>query len=201
MLLTVGKAAEYLGVSISTLRRWEYEGKLIPERTIGNQRRYDTSKLSRFKLKRSSNRYTIAYARVSSSNQKGDLVRQTKVISEYCTTRGYQFRVIEDIGSGLKYNKKGLQEIITCVCSGEVERIVVNYKDRLIRFGYEMLEQVCKLNDVVIEVINLTEDRTHEEELVEDVLSVITVFSARLYGSRSHKSKKMKEEVEKVIKE
>ena len=201
MLLKVGDAAEYLGVSISTLRRWETEGKLIPERTAGNQRRYDTSVLNRFRDKDKVKQYTIAYSRVSSSDQKEDLLRQTKSISDYCIARGYQFRVIEDVGSGLKYNKKGLQELITLVCTGEIERIVVNYKDRLIRFGYEMLEQVCELNNVEIEVINLTEDKSYEEELVEDVLSIITVFSARLYGSRSHKSKKMKAEVEKVMKE
>ena len=77
------------------------------------------------------------------------------------------------------------------ICSNSIERIVVNYKDRLIRFGFELIEQLCSIYNVKIEVINLTEDKSYEEELVEDVLSVITVFSAKLYGARSHKSKKM----------
>ncbi|MBM7555528.1 recombinase family protein, partial [Halanaerobacter jeridensis] len=88
--------------------------------------------------------------------------------------------------------KKGLKELIKLIESREIGRIVVNYKDRLIRFGYEMFEQMCELNDVKIEIINHTEDKSYQEELVEDVLSIITVFSAKLYGSRSHKLKKIK---------
>lgn len=79
------------------------------------------------------------------------------------------------------------------ICGREVERIVLHYKDRLLRFGWELIEQLCILHDVEIEIINYTEDKSYEEELVEDVLSVITVFSAKLYGSRSHRTKKIKE--------
>ena len=201
MLLKVSEAAEYLGVSISTMRRWEQEGKLIPSRTAGNQHRYDTIELMKFRGQKTNAKYTIAYARVSSSDQKDDLERQVNNISNYCIAKGYQFRVIKDVGSGLNYNKKGLNELIESICAKEIDRIVVNYKDRLLRFGYEMLEQVCNLNGVKIEIINFTEDKTYEEELVEDVLSVVTVFSSRLYGSRSHKANKLKRNVEDVLKE
>lgn len=201
MLLKVSDAATYLGVSVSTMHRWEREGKLIPLRTKGNQRRYDTEELENFKFDTSNEKYTVAYARVSSSDQKEDLARQVDTISRYCVARGYQFKVIQDVGSGLNYNKKGLNELIALVCSKKINRIVINYKDRLLRFGYEMLEQVCRLNNVKIEIINHTEDKTYEEELVEDVLSVVTVFSARLYGSRSHKSRKMASAVKDVIDE
>lgn len=95
------------------------------------------------------------------------------------------------MGSGLKYNKKGLMELIELICSNEIERIVLNYKDRLIRFGYELIEEFCKYHGVKIEIINFTEDKTYEEELVEDVLSIITVFSSKLYGSRSHKKREI----------
>ena len=201
MLLKVSDAAKYLGVSTSTMRRWEDEGKLIPIRTVGNQRRYDTDILMRFRGINQNIRYTVAYARVSSSDQKEDLNRQVENISKYCIAKGYQFKVIEDLGSGLNYKKKGFQELIQIICSGEIERIVVNYKDRLIRYGYEMLEQVCSLHNVKIEIINLSEDKTYEQELVEDVLSIITVFSSKLYGSRSHKTKKLRQEIEKVLEE
>ena len=201
MLLKVSDAAKYLGVSTSTMRRWEDEGKLIPSRTVGNQRRYDTDNLMRFRGIEQNVRYTVAYARVSSSDQKEDLTRQIDNISNYCIAKGYQFKVIEDLGSGLNYKKKGFQELIQMICSGEIERIVINYKDRLIRYGYEMLEQVCLLHDVKIEVINLSENKTYEEELVEDVLSIITVFSSKLYGSRSHKSKKLRQTVKEIIEE
>ena len=130
MLLSIKEASDFLGVSISTLRRWEEEKRLIPEKTAGGHRRYDRDKLIRFKNKESGNRITIAYARVSSSDQKEDLERQKDSLSNYCVARGYQFRVISDLGSGLNYTKKGLSELIELICNNEIERIVINYKDR-----------------------------------------------------------------------
>lgn len=191
-MLSIKEASEFLGISIDTLRRWERVGKITSMRTQGGHRRYDKKELIKFKTgDRCENRITIAYCRVSSSDQKEDLNRQIEQVSQYCIANGYQFRVISDLGSGLNYKKKGLQELIELICSSSIERIVVNYKDRLIRFGFEMIEHLCSIYNVKIEIINLTEDKTYEEELVEDVLSVITVFSAKLYGERSHKSKKM----------
>ena len=191
-MLSIKEASEFLGVSIDTLRRWERAGKITAFRTEGGHRRYEKKDLIKFKKDDSVEpRITIAYCRVSSSDQKEDLQRQIENVSQYCIANGYQFQVISDLGSGLNYNKKGLKELIELICSNQIERIVVNYKDRLIRFGFELIEQLCSIYNVRIEVINLTEDKTYEEELVEDVLSVITVFSAKLYGSRSHKSKKI----------
>lgn len=193
-MLTIKEASEFLGVSIPTMRRWESEGKITSYRTTGKHRRYDKNDLIRFKSKEDDSfKITIAYCRVSSSDQKQDLQKQIDNVSNYCIAKGYQFKVISDLGSGLNYNKKGLKELISLICSEEIDRIVVNYKDRLIRFGYEMIEQLCSIYNVKIEVINHTEDKTYEEELVEDVLSIITVFSSKLYGSRSHKLKKIKD--------
>lgn len=189
---SIQKAAEILGVSISTIRRWEKEGKLTCERTKGNHRRYTIEDL--YEAKQDLNfdeKITIGYCRVSSSDQKVDLKRQVETVSNYCAAKGYSFKIIEDLGSGLNYNKKGLKELIHQIQSGKVERIVVNYRDRLIRFGYEIIEQICEFHKVKIEVINFTEDKTYEQELVEDILSIITVFSSSLYGSRSHKQKKI----------
>ena len=191
-MLSIKEASEFLGVSIDTLRRWERAGKITAFRTEGGHRRYEKKDLIKFKKDDSVEpRITIAYCRVSSSDQKEDLQRQIQTVSQYCIANGYQFQVISDLGSGLNYNKKGLRELMELICSNRIERIVVNYKDRLIRFGFELIEQLCSIYHVTIEVINLTEDKTYEEELVEDVLSVITVFSAKLYGARSHKSKKI----------
>ena len=193
-MLSIKEASEFLGVSMDTLRRWERAGKIQSIRTKGGHRRYEKKELIKLKMYASScceDKITIAYCRVSSSDQKEDLQRQIENVSNYCIAKGYQFRVISDLGSGLNYQKKGLKELIELICSNSIERIVVNYKDRLIRFGFELIEQLCSIYHVKIEVINLTEDKTYEEELVEDVLSVITVFSAKLYGSRSHKTKKI----------
>ena len=193
-MLTIKEASEFLGVSIPTMRRWENEGKITSYRTTGKHRRYDKNDLIRFKSKEDDSfKITISYCRVSSSDQKQDLQRQIDNVSNYCIAKGYQFKVISDLGSGLNYNKKGLKELISLICSEEIDRIVVNYKDRLIRFGYEMIEQLCSIYNVKIEVINHTEDKSYEEELVEDVLSVINVFSSKLYGSKSHKLKKIKD--------
>ena len=191
-MLSIKEASEFLGVSMDTLRRWERTGKITSFRTEGGHRRYEKKDLIKFKKDDSVEpRITIAYCRVSSSDQKEDLQRQIQNVSQYCIANGYQFQVISDLGSGLNYNKKGLRELMELICSNQIERIVVNYKDRLIRFGFELIEQLCSIYHVRIEVINLTEDKTYEEELVEDVLSIITVFSAKLYGARSHKSKKI----------
>ena len=190
-MLSIKEASEFLGVSIDTLRRWEKAGKITSSRTSGGHRRYEKKDLIKLKgYNTQENRITIAYCRVSSSDQKDDLQRQINNVSNYCVARGYQFKVISDLGSGLNYNKKGLKELIELICSNSVERLVINYKDRLVRFGFEMIEQLCSIYNVKIEIINHTEDKTYEEELVDDVLSVITVFSARLYGSRSRKAKK-----------
>lgn len=191
-MLSIKEAAEFLGVSTETLRRWEKAGKLISYRTDGGHRRYEQTDLIKLKsFENQENKITIGYCRVSSSDQKADLERQIQNVSDFCIANGYKFKIISDLGSGLNYNKKGLKELIELICSNTVDRIVINYKDRLIRFGFEMIEHLCSIYNVKIDIINATDDKTYEEELVEDVLSVITVFSARLYGSRSHKSKKL----------
>ncbi|WP_270942876.1 IS607 family transposase [Romboutsia lituseburensis] len=193
-MLTIKEASEFLGVSVPTMRRWEKEGIITSYRTNGNHRRYDKNNLIRIKCKDDDSfKITVAYCRVSSSDQKQDLQMQIDNVTNYCIANGYQFKVVSDLGSGLNYNKKGLKELISLICSEEIDRIVVNYKDRLIRFGYEIIEQLCSIYNVKIEVINHTEDKSYEEELVEDVLSVITIFSSKLYGSKSHKSKKIKD--------
>lgn len=199
-MYTIKEASDILGVSISTLRRWEKEGKITSSKTSGGHRRYSIEDLAKYNKKPvKSSRLTIAYCRVSSADQKGDLARQVENVSQYCIAKGYSFKVIEDLGSGINYNKKGLKELITLIQSNQVERIVVNYKDRLIRFGFEMLEQICQFHNVEIDIINHTEDKSYEQELVEDMLSIITVFSSRLYGSRSKKTKNIKEVVEKQL--
>ena len=189
MKLSIQEASKIVGVAISTMRRWEREGRITPERTEGGHRRYDREALLNLKYHKENVKLTIGYCRVSSSDQKEDLINQVKTVSDFCAAKGYQFRIIQDLGSGINYNRKGLKEIIDIICHKEIDRIVLNYKDRLIRFGYEIIEQLCLINDVQLEIINLSQDQNYEEEIIEDALSVITLFSAGLYGSRSHKTK------------
>ena len=106
----------------------------------------------------------------------------------------YQFEIISDIGSGIKCNKKGLNQLIDMITNSEVDKIVVLYKDRLIRFGYELIENLCDKYGTTIEIIDNTE-KTEEQELVEDLIQIVTVFSCRLQGKRANKAKKMIKEL------
>ncbi len=201
-LVNVSEAAKILGVSISTLRRWEKEGKLIPDaRTKGGQRRYQLSSLfPELKKNQGYRRKTIAYARVSSSDQKKDLERQNKALELYCTSKGWDFEIIDDLGSGINYHKKGLKKLINAILNEEVNRLVITHKDRLLRFGAELIFAICESKEVEVVIINKGEDTsTFEEELAKDVLEIITVFSARLYGSRSNKNKRLIENMQKAV--
>jgi predicted site-specific integrase-resolvase len=193
--LTIKQAAKLKGVAVSTLRRWESEGKITPERTLKGHRRYDLEQLIGVPKNLS---YTIGYARVSSTDQKEDLKRQKEVLELFCAQKGWQFEIIEDLGSGLNYSKKGLKRLINLITESKVERLVLTHKDRLLRFGAELIFSLCEHFGTEIIIINRTEDSTFEEDLALDVLEIITVFSARLYGSRSHKNKKLIEELREV---
>ena len=189
---TIGEAATHYGVSTSTLRRWEREGKLIPERTKGNQRRYKLVEISN-SLKKIwlSASPTIAYARVSSNDQKSDLERQKQLLEMYCVKQGWKFEIISDLGSGMNYNKKGLKKLIDNILEGNFGRLVLTHKDRLLRFGAELVFSLCESRGIEVVIINQGTEPSFEEDLAKDVLEIITVFSARLYGSRSRKNKKL----------
>lgn len=193
--LSISEAAKIKGVSASTLRRWELEGKLIPERTASGHRRYDLAQLLGIKSELS---YTIGYCRVSSHDQKDDLARQRQVLELFCAQNGWQYQIIEDLGSGLNYSKKGLKRLIKLIVDSQVERLVLTHKDRLLRFGSELIFSLCEQFGTEVLIINRTEDVSFEEDLASDVLEIITVFSARLYGSRSHKNRKIVEELKSV---
>jgi predicted site-specific integrase-resolvase len=179
-----------LGVHVSTLRRWEAEGKLVPVRTSGGQRRYDLSDLEA-QTHRPDDRKTVAYARVSSADQRPDLERQKQVLEAYCAAQGWRHEIVTDLGSGMNYRKKGLQKLLDQIVAGDVGRLVVTHKDRLLRFGAELVFAICEIKQVEVVILNRGEDTTFEEDLAKDVLEIITVFSARLYGARSGKNKRL----------
>lgn len=193
-LVSIGKASEILGVSIQTLRRWESEGKITSERTLKNHRRYDLNSIApelTHKKSMDHSRKTIAYARVSSHDQKDDLVRQQQVLEMYCANQGWTFDLISDLGSGMNYKKKGLNKLLEAIMNNEIGRLVLTHKDRLLRFGAELVFALCEAKNVEIVILNQGENLSFEEELAQDVLEIITVFSARLYGSRSKKNQKL----------
>jgi len=203
-LVTIGKAAKILGVSIMTLRRWDEAGKLPSVRTEGGHRRYDISKIKPetvHKFEYSDARRTIAYARVSSHDQKNDLERQKQVLELFCSKNGWQFEIITDFGSGMNYYKKGLTKLLDAILDDSAGRLVLTHKDRLLRFGAELVFSICEAKGVEVVIINQGDDTAFEEDLATDVLEIITVFSARLYGSRSRKNKKLLENMAKAVEE
>ena len=203
-LVPIHEAAEALGVSAQTLRRWEREGRLLPdERTAGGRRRYDLARLKpeKFRSQAEAVRKTVAYARVSSHDQKDDLERQKQVLELYCARQGWTFEVIADLGSGMNYHKKGLKKLLEAIIEGQVGRLIITHKDRLLRFGAELVFAICEAKNVEVVILNQGEDTTFEEDLAKDVLEIITVFSARLYGSRSRKNQKLLDSVKKAVEE
>lgn len=192
---SIKQAAEYLHVNAQTLRRWEKEGKIKPFRTSGNQRRYTKEMLDNVlngvPVTKPTYKQIIGYCRVSTYGQKEDLTRQKEVIQAYCEKQGQPFRIITDIGSGLNYKRKGFNELIHLICNKQCSQVVVNYQDRLVRFGFELIQAICQENNIDLIVLNQTQAEDPNQELVQDVLSVITVFSAKLYGKRSHKNVKI----------
>ncbi len=187
----IGKAAKIVGVSTQTLRRWANEKRLIPKPTQGGQRRYDIYELQPHHFHKSNEKpMTIAYARVSSHDQMADLERQVQVLEMYCTAHGWTLEIITDLGSGMNYHKKGLKLLLEKIMQGTINRLVLTHKDRLLRFGAEL---VFALQEKGIEVVIINQgvQPSCEEELAQDVLEIITVFSARLYDLRSHKNKRL----------
>jgi len=196
--LKIGEAAKILGVSIQTLRRWEEQGYLVPNRkSKGKTRYYSYEQLIGKTFQE--NDLTIAYARVSSHDQKEDLERQANVLASYCTSHGWNFNVIQDLGSGMNYQKKGLKSLINMILEKKMMRLVLTHKDRLLRFGAELIFALCEAKQIEVVIINKGDEVSFEEELAQDVLEIITVFSARLYGSRSRKNKKLIEAAKVLI--
>jgi len=192
MKKSIGIAAKELGVSPDTLRRWERAGKISVDRTARGHRRYDLSKLLGISvLPQPNSKYTLAYARVSSHDQKNDLDRQAQVLESFCGARGWTHEIVQDLGSGLNFQKRGLKKLIQSICSGKINRLVLTHKDRLLRFGSELVFSLCEQFGIEVVIINRSEDTNFEDDLVQDVLEIITVFSARLYGARSRKNQKL----------
>ena len=201
-IVSISKAAKALGVTPLTLRRWHENGKLIPDEiTKGGSRRYDLAKLQPelYRAQDPAERKTIAYARVSSHDQKPDLERQADLLDAYCSHQGWTYEVVTDLGSGMNYRKKGLKRLLDEIIEDRVSRLVITHKDRLLRFGADLVFAICEAKDIEVVILNKGEDTSFEEDLERDVLEIITVFSARLYGARSRKNAKLLERMAKAV--
>ncbi len=205
-LYTPKEAAKILGVSVLTLQRWDRSGKIKVVRTPTNRRRFPRSEIERLLGESnmlSPERNLVIYARVASLEQKrkGDLDRQVNYIKEKLDLRTYNnIEIITDVGSGLNDKRKGLIKIMKRARNGEISTLAIRYKDRLTRFGFNYLEVYFKSHNVNIQVIDdKPNERTIYEELTDDLLSIVTSFSGKLYGLRSGKNKVLKEKVKVAI--
>jgi len=205
-LLRPKEVCRRLGISYSTLSRWVREGRIKAIRTAGGKYRIPESEVRRIAegLLISKEVRAIIYARVSSNDQKSDLERQIQYLTEYCASKGYKvIDVLSDVASGLKTDRRSLLKLFDYVVNKQVDMVVVTYRDRLTRFGFEYLEFFFKQYGVRIEVVFGEGPKDAYQELVEDLVEVITSFAGELYGMKSRKKKlvdgfkKLLEEVEK----
>lgn len=197
-LMSIGKFAKEVGLSAQHLRKLHDDNVLVPAViTKGGTRYYSDEQLFQYLNKNNESQQElpiILYARVSTKSQKDDLDKQVEYLKEYAIKKGYSFEIITDIGSGINYTKQGLRQLIQKINNKEISKIVVLYKDRLIRFGFELIEYLCELNNISIEIIDKT-TVSKDTELTDDLIQIITVFASQLYGARSKKTLRLIQEV------
>ena len=203
-LLPPREACRRLGISFITLKRWIYSGKIRAVKTPTGRWMIPESEVERIIGGKEEVKEVraVIYARVSSSDQKGDLERQIEYLTQYCTAKGYKvIDILSDIASGLKTNRRGLLKLFNYVVNKQVDIVVITYRDRLTRFGFEYLEYFFSQYGVKIEVVYGEESKDAYQELVEDLIAIVTSFACKLYGMRSHKKKKLVQEFKKLLEE
>ena len=183
------KFGSLIGRTTTTLQRWDREGILKSHRTITNRRYYTHEQYLQVMGQKTKHRKLVTYCRVSSASQKKDLFSQRKAVESFCLTTGRCVdEHLEDVGSGLNYNRKHFIRLMEMVERGEISEIVIAHKDRLVRFGFEWFEKFCKDHGVEICIMNAIA-LSPEQEMTKDLLSIVHCFSSRLYGLRKYKKK------------
>jgi len=198
-LVSLKKAAEILGCGTSTLRTWDKNGSLVAVRTPGGQRRYRTEDLDKFQgiVKKTSQKSesVAVYSRVSSHEQKakGDLDRQKGRLLEHCVKQGYSVtHVMEEVGSGMTDTRPKMLRLLELAVRGEIGRVVIEHKDRLARFNFNIFQKFFESHGVQVEWLENVLPKSYEAELVEDMVSLMSSFSAKVYGKRSAENRKKK---------
>ena len=195
-LYTLKEAKKLLGVTTKTIQRWDKEGKIRVVRTIGGRRRIPESEIKRV-LGLKEERVIAGYARVSSATRKDDLERQKQLIRSYAKEKGYgEIEILSDVGPAFDEKRRGFLKLLEMVTERKISKVIVAYEDRLTRFGFETLRKMFQVFGTEIEVIN-SEEKTPQEELVEDLMAIVSHFAGKLYGMRSRKY----EEVVKGVRE
>ncbi len=203
-LLRPKEFCEIVGISYQTFKKWVREGKVHVVRLPSGRLRIPLGEVERILGGRTETKEirAVIYARVSSSDQRSYLERQIQYLTEYCTAKGYKVvDVLSDVASGLKTSRRGLLKLFNYVINRKVDVVVVTYKDRLTRFGFEYLEYFFKQFGVRIETVFGEEPKDAYQELVDDLIAIVTSFAGKLYGMRSHKKKRLVEDFKKLLEE
>ncbi len=203
-LLKPREFCEIVGISYQTFKKWVREGKVRVVRLQSGRIRVPHSEVERILGMKPETREVrvVIYARVSSSDQRSDLERQVQYLTQYCSAKGYKVvDVLSDVASGLKTNRRGLLKLFDYVVNKKIDVVVITYKDRLTRFGFEYLEYFFRQFGVRIEVVYGEEPKDAYQELVKDLIAIVTSFAGKLYGMRGHKKKKLVEGFKKLLEE
>jgi putative resolvase len=185
----VSEFSKIVGVSVNTLQRWDRDKRLVPNRTPTNRRVYTDEHLAQALgvVRTKVPRMTIAYARVSRQAQKADLVNQVNALEQYCDASGLVVdEWIQEVGGGLNFKRKKFLWIMDMLVAGRVECLVIAHKDRLVRFGFSLIEHFCQVQQCNLIVLN-TESLSPEQEMVQDLMTILHCFSSRLYGLRHYR--------------
>jgi len=186
-MYTIGEMSKIVKRSVKTLQRWDREGVLKAKRTLTNQRYYTQEQLDTFFEIPKKERKTVVYCRVSSQNQKPDLKNQVSILEDFCLSKGItNFELVKEVGGGLNFKRKKFLKILDEIEKGEISQLILAHKDRLTRFGFELIEQRCLKNNCTIIILN-QEKLSPEQEMVQDLMTIIHCFSSRLYGLRNYK--------------
>ena len=181
MLKSIGKISKELDIHIHTLRDMEKNGKITAYRTIGGHRRYNVDEVKKELFgcipEKNGSRKTILYVRISKYENKEDLLKQKEQLELYAMARGYAFETIEDVGSSLDFERVGFNKLMQLVLEKKVGRIVVNWKNRLARLGFGLIEYICEKNGCDIEIVDNTKDSIDEREYTDDLLNTIKQLS------------------------
>jgi len=187
--LTVSEAAKLLRRSVHTLQRWDRDGVLTAKRTPTGRRVYERAALLEYLgvVPDIKERRAVAYCRVSSQAQRPDLKNQRSVVQEFCVARGIaNVEMIEEIGGGLNFKRKEFLRLIDAIVGGEISFLVLAHKDRLARFGFDLLAHLCRDHKCELLVID-AEKLSPEHEMVQDLMTIVHCFSSRLYGLRNYR--------------
>ena len=194
-LMSIGKFAKMVGVTPTTLRRMHQRGDFIPYYiTKSGTRYYAMEQLKEFSGAPQNEKIIVGYCRVAGPGHKKELDTQVDNVKSYMFAKGYKFEIVTDMGAATDCQRKGLRDLLTKINNHEISKVVVLHKDRLLRFGFDLISYICEINGVEIEVIDATEEG-REQELTEDLIQTITDLGNTLYGPRAKKTKILLEAV------